>query len=145
MHAFVVDVEVALVRDDGTYLMTVRGAGEEHAAGLLAFPGGCVEPDILDDVLEATAVREVEEEIGLAIEQLEYVKSHTFSLEDGRLVVVVLFLARYAGGVPRVVDREEVSSVAWMSAAEILSRPDTPPWIREMLARAEDRRVALGW
>ncbi|MFC7769614.1 hypothetical protein ACFQS5_12840 [Salinirubellus sp. GCM10025899] len=40
-HALAVNVEGAVVRD-GPYLLVERVAEEEHAGGLLAFPGGKV-------------------------------------------------------------------------------------------------------
>lgn len=71
--------------------MAVRGAAEEHAAGTLSFPGGVVDPEIAEDILEATAIRELAEETGLVVDGLEYVESHSFSLADGTPVVAVVF------------------------------------------------------
>ena len=41
-YTYFVNVEGAVVRD-GEYLLVERAAAEEHAAGLLGFPGGKVE------------------------------------------------------------------------------------------------------
>ncbi len=52
-------------RDDGWHLQFIRRAESRHDrhSGQVAFPGGAVEHG--DDSLEATALREAEEEIGL--------------------------------------------------------------------------------
>lgn len=145
MQALIIDVELAVVRDDGRYLMVVRGDAEEHAAGVLSFPGGGVEPTIQPDILEATAIRELAEETGLHVDGPEYVQSHSFALPDGTPVLVVLFIARCSGGVARVVDADEVAAVTWRSADEVCEAADTPLWMVDMMTKAERKRVALGW
>jgi len=57
-------------RTDGlTILLTQRDANLPHHAGQIAFPGGRVEETDADDI--ATALRETEEEIGLARAHIE--------------------------------------------------------------------------
>jgi 8-oxo-dGTP diphosphatase len=145
VQALIIDVELALLRSDGRYLMAVRGAGEEHAAGLLSFPGGGVDPELVEDILEATAIRELAEETGLVAGGLEYVESHSFPLADGTPVVAVVFIARYEGGEPCVMDSAEVAELRWMTAEEITACDETPPWILEMTAKVERKRAHLGW
>lgn len=58
-------------RDDGWHLLLIRRATREgdHHSGQVAFPGGRVEPE--DPSLAAAALREAEEEIGLAPSNVE--------------------------------------------------------------------------
>jgi len=64
-------VMLPLVQRDGTMsvLLTQRTAHLNDHAGQISFPGGRVEPD--DPSREATALRETEEEIGLAAARIE--------------------------------------------------------------------------
>jgi 8-oxo-dGTP diphosphatase len=136
----VLNIEVAILRDDGRYLMIERGADEEHGAGTLAFPGGTLDFVVDQDILEATGVREVREEVGLDVGALRYVESHTFVGNEGNQVVDIVFLTRYAGGEPIISDPGEVAAIQWMSVDEILADPRCPPWIEASLRRVEAGR-----
>lgn len=77
-YTHVVNVEGAVVRD-GEHLLVERAADEAHAGGLLAFPGGKVEPPPDGDAsIEATVRRELSEEVGVEVGTVEYVHSRTF-------------------------------------------------------------------
>ncbi|MFC6735854.1 NUDIX hydrolase [Halolamina salina] len=87
---YVVNVDPVIAREtpDGTeYLVIVRSEDEEHAPGMLGFPGGKVAAGPGEsDVLEATAKREAREEAGVEIENVEQVTSTTFELDYGPTV-----------------------------------------------------------
>jgi 8-oxo-dGTP diphosphatase len=144
---YIVNVEGVVVRSiDGRYLMVVRGAGESYMAGGLAFPGGKVEgAGSEDNVLEETLRREIREEVGVEVgDDMMYLESHSFVAEDDPVVDVV-FLCRYQSGEAIAADPDEVAAVRWMTAREILDRPETPPWTRRSVELAEGKRIARGW
>jgi 8-oxo-dGTP diphosphatase len=136
---FIVNVEAAVINDAGEYLMVIRGEEESHAAGMLSMPGGKVElSDIGDDILEVTARREVLEETGITVsDDITYVESKLFVADDGDPVVDVVMLCRYQSGDPVISDPGEVATIRWMAATDIDTRPQTPPWTRQSIARAE--------
>lgn len=146
MERFVVNVEAVLVRND-RYLMTVRSERETHAPGTLSAPGGVVEWTGLEqDVLEATAVRELEEEVGMRVTgPFVYVKSNAFVNDEEMRVVDVVLMAPAGDGEATANQPEEIAAVRWMTAAEVATDPLAPPWTRETIRRAEERRLALGW
>ena len=139
-----VNVEAA-VYHDGDYLMVVRGAEEDHAAGALAFPGGGLDYADMPDILELTAAREVLEETGVVVENIEYVEAHSFTTPDGTPVVDIVFLCRYVTGTPTISDPGEVADLRWMTSDAILADPACPPWMAPSLALVERKRQALSW
>ena len=142
---YIVNVEGAVVRD-GRYLLVTRGAGEEHAAGLLSLVGGKVEDaSNVPNILESTVRREILEEINVVVDDLVYVHSNAFTGSDNQPVVDIVFLCHYASGEPFVLDPNEVEAIYWMTANEVLTSPDMPEWTRDSIRRAEKMRRVLGW
>ena len=138
---FVVNTQCAVFRDE-RILMIVRGEDVRHAPGVLAFPGGKVEiEDGPADILETTVRREVLEETGITVSpDLEYVRSASFSMNDGTPVVDVLFLGKYAKGEPLITDPGEVADIRWMTADEILADDETRPWLKDAINLLVARR-----
>jgi 8-oxo-dGTP diphosphatase len=139
---YLVIVEGAIYHED-RYLLIVRGPGEDHAAGALSLVGGKVDtapPEM--NVLEATLRREIREEVGVEVDEIEYVLSVSFTADDGTPCVNVVFLCRYAGGEPRIADAGEVAAMRWMRASDVENDPAAPRWTRENVALAEQRRQA---
>ena len=138
-YAYVVNVDGVVVRDD-KYLLIERGADEPHAPGTLAFPGGKVEFASDDgDPIEATAARELFEEVGVTVGDVEYVLSNTFEADDGTQCLNVLTLCEYERGdaSPRATD--EVAAVHWLTGEEIRAR-DPPEFLAEYVDRVEEYR-----
>lgn len=140
-YGYVVNVDVAVHRD-GSYLFIERAETEEHAAGLLSFPGGKLEdpPDDEDAVL-ATARREVGEEVGVDVRDLSYVLSTVFTSDTGSSVLNVVVTGEYAGGEAHPREPEEVAAVHWLTRAEATSRPDLPSFVGDYLSAVADART----
>ncbi|MEX2314313.1 MAG: NUDIX domain-containing protein [Thermomicrobiales bacterium] len=140
-----INVEAA-VYHDGRYFVIVRGDEEDHAAGMLAFPGGKLDFSVTSDVIERTVAREVEEETGAIVDEIMYVESHSFiAPNDGTPVVDIVYLCHYVSGTPTISDPGEVAALRWMTVAEILAEPASPPWMAPSLALVERKRRELGW
>ena len=137
--SYVVNVEAAVVRD-GEYLLVERAAGEEHAAGLLAFPGGTVERSPDGDAIAATARRELAEEVGVDAGAVEYVHSRTFEAEDGTRCLNVVTLCSHAGGEPRAREPAEVAAVHWLAPAELRADDRAPDYLGADVDRIEAMR-----
>lgn len=143
-----VTVCVALHRED-RWLLTVRGAGAEHAPGTLGLVGGHVEVAsepaggevaLLEaDVLEHSGRREVREETGVDLDgfDLAYVGSEAFRSDTGSTVLAVTFLAAVPAGVePTLTAPDELSAVGWWTLDELAADPRCVPWTLRLCRQA---------
>ena len=109
-------VGVALV--EGGRVLAARRSGPSALAGLWEFPGGKVEPG---EDPEATAVREISEELGCTIEVTAWLEGETAVSED---LVLRVATARLVAGDPvpgehdavRWLRADELGEVAWADA-----------------------------
>ncbi|AUX10630.1 8-oxo-dGTP diphosphatase [Halalkaliarchaeum desulfuricum] len=136
-----VNVDGVVVQDE-EYLLIERSEDEEHAAGMLAFPGGKVEerPDS-EDVITETARRELSEEVGIEIDDVEYVLSSTFEADDGTQCLNILTLCDYDSGEPYAREPEEVADVHWLTVEEIRQRDPPEFFLRyiDKLSRSHQK------
>lgn len=141
MCEYILNVDGVVVRDD-EYLLIKRGADEEHAPGILGFPGGTVEaPPNEDRVIEKTARRELYEEVGLEVGDVEYVHSNTFEMDTGSICLNVLTVCEYDGGEPRAKAEDEVDGVYWMTSEEAKAHDSTPEFTKQFIELVEDHRT----
>lgn len=137
MPGVVANVEIIVHRDD-RFLTIVRSDDEEFGGGWLCFPGGKLDPGLaMDRALEATARRELQEEVGLdvGIDAIVYVESHTFLIGDETVLDIVMMTGE-ARGEPSVQDPAEVAEILWLPAEEIMTDPRVQPWTRASLQLA---------
>lgn len=140
---FTINTEAAIYKE-GRWLVGVRSANEREAAGLLAFVGGTVEhSDSSNDTLENAVIREVQEEIGIKINVVDFVNSTSFVSKKGNHVVNIVFLCTIKSGEPRISDRKEMESLHWLTAEEIISNPNSPKWLRESVMKAVEIKDRL--
>ncbi|WP_042161501.1 NUDIX hydrolase [Paenibacillus gorillae] len=134
---FYVNVEGAVFRED-KWLIIERSTKEEHAGGLLSLVGGTVEKEgNSKDILERTIKRELFEEVGVKVkEKMEFVRSTTFSLENGSEVIDIVFLCEFDEGEPFAKSPDEVDAVYWMTTDEILNHPRSPIWLKDSIQEA---------
>jgi 8-oxo-dGTP diphosphatase len=125
-------VAAALIRADGQVLMQRRKRAKAHG-GLWEFPGGKVE---MGESPEAALVREIGEELGLAL-NAEALEPLTFASDPAQPPlprqphVILLYICRSWTGEPLCLDGEEIG---WFPV-DALSGLDMPP-LDYPLARA---------
>ena len=115
---------VGLLDEEGRVLMQRRHAGGEHG-GLWEFPGGKVEPG---ETPEAAAVREIQEELGLAIDPSQLFAAGSASGFKGsgdslRVLEILLFACRHWAGEP---EPRAASAIGWYRP-EMLGELAMPP------------------
>ncbi|RDI73044.1 NUDIX domain-containing protein [Halopelagius longus] len=139
-YGYVVNVDGVVVQND-EYLFIERGPEEDHASGSLAFPGGKIEqPPGGNDPIEKTAIRELDEEVGIEIGDVEYVLSTTFEADDGTQCINIVTLCEHVNGeaYPRASD--EVAAIHWFSYKEVKERDDIPSYIERFVDIVENFR-----
>ncbi|GAK01832.1 MutT/Nudix family protein [Geomicrobium sp. JCM 19037] len=141
---FVVNVEAAIY-DDNHWLFIKRSEQEEHAARQLAFVGGRVEAGArANDVLEQTLHREVMEEIGVQVKNLQYVNSTLFFADNGTPVVDIVYVCELASGIPYEKSNKEVKAVLWLSTSDLLDTAKAPEFLKKNVRQADSIRKQVG-
>ncbi|MFA6279044.1 MAG: NUDIX domain-containing protein [Candidatus Paceibacterota bacterium] len=118
----------AIVVKDGKYLITRRTLTKKRFPGMWTVPGGKLEtsdymnlPKDSDNawynVLENVVRREVKEEVGLEIKNIDYIISLATLDKDNSPLLVISCSADWAGG-EVVLQESETDQFAWISSDE---------------------------
>ena len=121
-------VITAIIIKDGKYLITRRSPNKKRFPGMWTVPGGKLETkDYVSlpkdtefywyNVLEQVLKREVKEEVGLNIKNIEYVTSLATVHADGAPSLVISCLADYESGEVKL-QVEETDKFEWVSIEE---------------------------
>ncbi|HEY4523678.1 MAG TPA: NUDIX domain-containing protein [Candidatus Paceibacterota bacterium] len=121
----------AIIAKDGKYLIVRRSMEKKRFPGLWTVPGGRLEPkDYLEfpkdtkdywyNVLERTLRREMHEEVGIEIDNIEYVTSLATVHVDGSPSLVISCMAEYVSGKIRL-QEGETDKYAWVTLHEAKS------------------------
>lgn len=108
---------VAVYRGRGAEAEILLAQGVRHPEGLHSVLAGFVESG---ESLEQTLVREVAEETGVRVTNLEYIKSQPWPFPHS---LMMGFVAEYNGGA-LVIDDKEIVTADWFSFQQL---PTTPP------------------
>ncbi|HEX4738895.1 MAG TPA: (deoxy)nucleoside triphosphate pyrophosphohydrolase [Allosphingosinicella sp.] len=107
-------VAAALVDPEGRVLLQQRAPGRAMA-GLWEFPGGKVESG---ERPEAALVRELREELGIAVDESHLVPAAFASADNaGRHMLLLLYLCRAWKGVPQALD---AAALKWLMPGEMV-------------------------
>lgn len=124
-------VITAIIINNGKFLITRRSPNKRRFPGVWTVPGGKLEiSDYLDlpkdtefywyNVLERVLKREVKEEVGIKIKNIEYVTSLATIHTDGSPSLVVSCMADYASG-EITLQEDEADKFAWVNLKEAKS------------------------
>jgi 8-oxo-dGTP diphosphatase len=125
LHEIVI---TAIIVKDNKYLITRRSKNKKRFPGKWTVPGGHLEThDYIDlpkdtefywyNVLEKVLRREVIEEVGLEIKNIEYVTSLATVHTDGKPSLVISCMADYISGDVKL-QKEETDKFAWVTLKE---------------------------
>ena len=121
-------VITAIIQKEGKYLITRRSMTKSRFPGMWTVPGGHLEPsDFMSypkdtehywyNVLEKALAREIQEEVGLKIENVRYVTSLATEHKDGAASIVLSCLADYVSGEVQL-QSEENDKCEWVNLEE---------------------------
>lgn len=121
-------VITAIIVRGGKYLITRRSRAKKRFGGMWTVPGGKLETsdyvnlpkdtkDYWYNVLEQVLRREVKEEVGLEIKNIEYVTSLATIHDDGAPSLVISCMADWESG-EVVLQENETDKYAWVSLEE---------------------------
>lgn len=121
----------AIIRKDNRYLIIRRSLSKKRFPGKWTVPGGKMEAkDYLDlpkdtesywyNVLEKTLAREVKEEVGLKVKNVQYLTSLATVHPDGNPSLVISCVADCNGGEVKL-QEEETDQFAWVTTEEAKS------------------------
>ena len=123
-------VAAALIDRSGRVLLQQRSPGRSMA-GLWEFPGGKVEEGELP---EAALIRELEEELGIEVEQSELTPACFASAPAGEChMILLLYLCRRWRGEPRPLD---ASGLQWLRPDQMVAA-EMPPADQPLIALLE--------
>ncbi|HYC79764.1 MAG TPA: NUDIX domain-containing protein [Candidatus Binatia bacterium] len=142
-------VITAIIVKDGKYLITRRSMSKKRFPGMWTVPGGHLDTkDYLDlpkdtehywyNVLEKALKREVQEEVGVEITNVDYVTSLASVHSDGNPSIVISCMGDYVSGEVKL-QEGETDEARWVSLEEAKTLP-LIDGIYDELAMTEARR-----
>ncbi len=124
---FQINLSVIILNDDKKILLGKRSDDDDIFPGLWGIPGGKME--ITDKTIEESLQREVIEEMGVDIKDVELVSNNARVHNDIHKLFMV-FIANYKSGEPKAL--EETSEVKWFDYSE-LSREIMTPYTYDII------------
>jgi|GEM_PF-955191 len=112
-------VASCLIFDNDGKLLLLRRHSDDLGGGMWAVPGGKQEPG---EDPSTTAVREVLEESGLALELIDFLGVHEIRMPHG-VVHMKTFMTRVPSGSLITLDPDEHSEHRWFTIDELLAEP----------------------
>ena len=136
---YAVTVCVLIHRGD-SWLLVVRAPGVAYAPNMIGMIGGHVDlTRPVANVLEASARREVAEEVGLDLSQvtLGYLESEFFITDGGEQQITVTFTAKAPPEAePFVNAPDELAEVGWWTLNDLEADVRCPSWLPPLIRRA---------
>ena len=123
-------VAVAVRREDGKWLM-VRRSRKVGSPLKVCFPGGTIEAG---ESQEEAVVREMREELGLAVRPVKQVWRYEF---PDKPLTLWGWIAEVENGAALAVNEDEIAEIFWMDAAEGVLHPDGMPTNPQFIACLE--------
>lgn len=108
----------AWIKRGDKYLLSRRASDDPQAGGLWALPGGKLDLEMGDGIVETGLAREIKEETDLTIaDKITFLTSQGFTRASGHHVVSLVFLTKYKSGEAKPLEDQE--EVQWLTLGEV--------------------------
>ena len=107
----------AWVRNDNKYLLAKRSSKDDQMAGKWAVPGGKVDMELENNIIENSLKREVMEEVGVKVSNPRFFASRSFIRSSGHHVVALSFLLDYKSGDAKPLEGQD--EIRWVTMEEM--------------------------
>lgn len=114
LHVIYVD---AWIKKGDRYLLAKRSSKDDQSAGKWAAPGGKVEMELENFIVENSLKRELREEVGVEVENFRFLNSRSFIRSSGHHVVCLSFMVDYVSG--EAAPLEDQDEVRWVTMEEM--------------------------
>tara|TARA_Y100000310_G_scaffold340894_1_gene438215 strand:+ start:623 stop:1039 length:417 start_codon:yes stop_codon:yes gene_type:complete len=113
-----ISTDALITNDEGKILMIKRAKSEKTFPNMWGLVGGFME---WGETVEECVKREVREEIGIEIKDIEFVGRYydKKGRHPTRTDITLLHRAKIKSGIPKVNQPEEISEVKWFTPEEI--------------------------
>lgn len=120
-NLFKINVAAIILNEKKEILLAKRSMTEDVLPGVWGIPGGTVDSlGDIPDILESEVQREIFEEVGISVKNLQYVESHM----NHKGKVNICFVCEILSGTPSKSD--EVDEVGWFTLHEAEKMELTP-------------------
>jgi len=124
------------VQKDDKFLIARRSKSDGQSGGKWSVPGGKVDMELGDGIIQKTLNREIKEEVGLEIEDhVDMLGNDSFVRSSGHHVVALIFLCRWKKGNARPL--EDNDKVLWLTLNELINFRDADPYLRTRVSYLE--------
>ena len=107
----------AWIKKGEKYLLAKRSSKDDQAAGKWAVPGGKIDMELESNIVENSLKREVMEEIGLEVDNFQFLSSRSFIRSSGHHVIALSFVADYKSGEAKPL--EDQDEIRWVTIDEM--------------------------
>jgi ADP-ribose pyrophosphatase YjhB (NUDIX family) len=113
------------IKKGDKFLLAQRGSTEAHHSGVWSLPGGNIESDIEDFLIENTLKREIEVK-----DKMELVYNNSFvKTSDGSPVINLTFLCHWESGIAKPL--EDTAEIKWFTLEELINFEKPPDFLEK--------------
>jgi len=126
-----------IVQKRNKFLIAKRESNDPQAGGQWSIPGGKVELELGEDIIEKTLKKEVLEEVGIKIrDKVVFLGSEGFYRVSGHHVVGLTFLCTWKSGVAKPLEDQE--EIKWITLKKLKKLRDLPDYMESRIKLLEN-------